>query len=162
MQSRYKGFGFFNKAADELEYIIRTALNKHDFLLKTYDWLWGNSAIQSLPHYYYVIKPIYIFFGGKNNPLVSVPVTFISADLIFHQVLENLLTFSSVAYNDPAKLSETMSTWNFSSTVGYFFCSLPVAYYKYQQMEKIRLDEQAMNSGEHIDRNDKLTYRKYK
>lgn len=83
--------------------------------------------IQHVPHYKYVIRPLYRWLGGNNNPLFSVPATFIISDYLFHQLVENFTKDIRNGELSPA----TLFKLNIPVAVFWASASIPVAYYKY-------------------------------
>src|SRR5690242_6637052 len=61
----------------------RLLMNKK-LSLYEYQELWGNKNVQLLPQYKYFAIPLYKKLGGNENPLFSVPITFIVTDFMFH------------------------------------------------------------------------------
>ncbi|WP_131750105.1 hypothetical protein [Legionella beliardensis] len=103
--------------------------NKAEFALGLYNLMWGNSILHMLPQYKYIARPVYNFFGGKNNPLVAVPASFVVTDLIMHQLIPILIDCfikSDFSFDLISKL-------NLPLTIAWFALSLPVAYYKHLQ-----------------------------
>ncbi|HAT1658407.1 TPA: hypothetical protein I8Y81_003191 [Legionella pneumophila] len=65
---------------------------KDKYSATTYEKMWGKN-LKHLPHYYLVAQPMYCKFGGKDAPLVSVPLTFFMMDYLFHQLFPRAAIF---------------------------------------------------------------------
>lgn len=95
--------------------------------------------LRNFPQYCYVARPIYKLMGGKKNPLVSVPVSFMVSDLIMHKLLPGGFY---VAFN---YLFKTNNKLTGHSTILAFHIivfaiwtglSFPVAWYKHVSNQK--------------------------
>ena len=84
-----------------------------------------------LPHYKWVVRPMYKLFGGNRYPLFSVPATFCVTDVLFHQSLSLILrTIFEQEVNPYFQVACSM-LW-----IGL---SIPIAIHKYNNgLDKIR------------------------
>lgn len=99
--------------------------------------------INYLPQYTYIAKPTYIYFGGKDNPLVSVPTTFAVTDILMHRLLPETLFLCS-----KSSRNQFRSNWqqylranlfhptHLASFTGWVALSIPIAMHKHQKLNK--------------------------
>lgn len=101
--------------------------------------MWTNPFIKRLPQYNYISLPAYKFFGGNQNPLISVPISFVVTDLVAHQFLANIVYYGSLAslgYNSSwgEIVEANLNPINFARMGMWMLSSLPLAYKKYKAL----------------------------
>lgn len=77
--------------------------------------------------YKYIARPVYKTAGGKENPLISVPVAFAVTDLVMHRLFPHSLVRIFCGQGIPWKIH----TYGF---VGWVALSIPLALYKYDKI----------------------------
>lgn len=92
--------------------------------LERYSYSWGKNR-ENLPHYKYLARPLYKKMRENNiPPILAVPGTFWSMDLIFHQMLGNAI-FYMIEKPKPPRFFYS----RFSATF-FVMLAAPVAVYK--------------------------------
>lgn len=116
-------------------------------LLAAWEGFWRRS--QSLPHYKYIARPFYKVMGGDKKPLISVPLTFLLMDYLFHQLLSSIIN----DYRKDKLSVETFLTINILTSLMWLSFSIPVALHKYNKNQNTEtnvdfdLDEYHQNPG---------------
>lgn len=103
-------------------------------LLSVWEGLW--SRCQTLPHYRYIARPFYKLMGGDKRPLISVPLTFLFMDYLFHQ----LLVSAHVDYRNDELSIETLLRINILSSLLWLSFSIPVALHKHNKNQSTETD----------------------
>lgn len=96
-----------------------------------------------LPHYKYVIRPLYRSCVKKTGPVLATGITFIATDLIFHQLLPLItakmlgITFKHFDEQSSfAPLSNMPIQWFPSITLATALLALPVMYTKHHRNKR--------------------------
>lgn len=77
---------------------LMKTFNINGSYINSYEQMW--SSYKNIPHYRYLARPMYKFFGGNDAPLVSVPLTFVLMDYICHQLPSNAFDYLISESND--------------------------------------------------------------
>lgn len=101
-------------------------------IAQKYEDLWGKNR-KHMVHYKYVSRPIYKLMGGNENPLLSVPATFIAMDYLFHQIpIHTYKELKSKKQTNLFSFKRCLQP-NLAWTILWGDLSLPIAYKKYHK-----------------------------
>ena len=117
----------------EKKSLMNTMFEKYKKDFNTYEKVF--KYLNFLPQYKYVAKPTYLAFGGKNNPLASVPAAFAATDYLCHQVLPGcaIVLFSKGKIR-PQNIASIFKP-NYIRTGLWTSLSIPVAINKYNRIK---------------------------
>ena len=89
----------------------------------------GFRELKNWPQYKYVTRPVYKFFVPLTNPVVATALSFLSADLLIHQMSFPLAEY---IYNQATGACEPFHyTWCPIATASWLILAAPVMYSKY-------------------------------
>lgn len=112
----------------------------------------GFSNLKHLPQYKYIARPVYKAMGGSEKPLVSVPASFITTDVIMHRLLpytsvnaafiagfkETRIEFSSKPKSFIKNALKEALKCRFGNifSVSWALLSIPVALHKFDKLNR--------------------------
>ncbi len=101
--------------------------------------MWTSDFYKKLPQHKFIAVPVYRFFGGNQNPLVSVPMSFVVTDLVAHQFAANVVFYGSLAtlgysFSWAEIIEANLNPFHFARMGMWMLSSLPLAYKKYKAL----------------------------
>ncbi len=108
-----KGVGF---VAEEIEFVCQTAKN--------------------FPQYKYLTRPLYKVCVGKVGPIIATAISFLSADLLLHQLFPQTARCLTKYVLSPIESDfkeECEFSWNPTKTAMWMCVAVPVMYAKYKK-----------------------------
>jgi len=89
----------------------------------SYSW----SRAFQYPHYKYILRPLYKQLRIYNIPIyISIPLVFYTADILFHQILQNVI---SIYYSKTELKWKDVFKLNYKKALKWTLNSVPVVLY---------------------------------